>query len=214
MTVVIDCADALNRERAVTAAVAAVRRGDIVVVATESVYAVATDAFSGRGVASIREAKGYDDDASLPIMVGGRSMVSGVAARLTDGARLLMQAFWPGPLTLLVEPQPSLAWDLGNAPLAVRMPVHPVLLALLATSGPLVVTAAGVAGRDEPLTAQAAMAQAGSQASVVLDSGPCQPGVRSTVVDAREAQATILREGSVTREQIEVLCPGVILEQA
>ena len=211
MTVIIDCGEARNRERAIAAALSAVRRGDVVVVPTESVYAVAADAFSVRGVASIREVKDYDVDASLPVMVGSRSMVAGVAGRLTDGARQLMQAFWPGPLTLLVEAQPSLAWDLpGDAPLAVRMPVHPVLLALLAQSGPLVVTGAGVVGRDEPLTADAALAQAGCQATVVLDAGPCDTGVRSTVIDARTTPAVIVREGSLSRDEIEAACPGVV----
>ena len=212
MTVIIDCADGRDRERAVVAAVSAIRRGDIVVVPTESVYAIATDAFSARGAAAIREAKGYADDAALPVMVGSRSTVAGIAMRVNDAARWLMQAFWPGPLTLLLEPQPSLAWDQPtDAPLAVRMPVHPVLLAVLEKSGPLIVTAATVTGRDEPLTAQVAMAQAGSEASVVLDAGPVDHEAgKSTVIDARHAPATVVREGSLTREEVQEACPGVI----
>ncbi len=127
MTQRIACADGAVRDRAVSAALAAVRRGDLVIVPTETVYAVATDAFSPRGLGLLREAKGYEPTAPIPVMVGARSTVPGIAARISDDARALMEAFWPGSLTLLLTPQPTLAWDLPrHAPLAVRMPLHPL----------------------------------------------------------------------------------------
>ena len=80
MTLRIACADGRDRDRAVAAALAAVRRGDLVLLPTESVYAVATDAFSRRGVAALREVKGYDETVPLPVMVGARSTVTGIAS--------------------------------------------------------------------------------------------------------------------------------------
>lgn len=231
MPVIIECGDGAERDRAVAAARAAARRGDIVIVPTESVYAIATDAFSDRGVRAVREAKGYAEGFPLPVMVASRTTVSGIAARLGDGAKQLMQAFWPGPLTILLQAQPSLAWDLpSDSPLAVRMPMHPLLLALLEATGPMVVTSAGLPGLSDPATATAALAQAGSSATVVLDAGTLagsstvaddvdgsdattgagDTSWRSTVVDARTEPAVVLRPGSITADRIREACPGVV----
>lgn len=214
MTHVIACADGLDRDRAVAAATAAVRRGDLVVVPTESVYAVVTDAFSARGVGRLREAKGYDADAPIPVLVGARTTVGGVAARVSDEARDLMETLWPGALTLLLEPQPTLAWDLPRGtPLAVRMPIHPLLLALLAGSGPLVGTTANLPGMPAPVTADDAVAQLGSSVALALDAGPLAdgsgPGAASTIVDCTVSPARIVRAGAVDAAQIALVCPDV-----
>ena len=212
MTQRIRCADGAVRERAVAAALAAVRRGDLVIVPTESVYALATDAFSSRGIAALRDVKDYDGSVPIPVMVGSRSTVPGIAARIGDDALALMEAFWPGPLTLLLRPQPTLAWDRpAEAPLAVRMPLHPVLLALLGRSGPLAVTAANLRGRPAPTTVDDAVAQSGEAASLALDAGDLgpDPGLASTIVDVTGPVARIVRPGALSEEQLRHALPRI-----
>lgn len=218
MTHVIACADGLDRDRAVSAAVAATRRGDLVIVPTESVYAVVTDAFSARGLARLREAKGYADDAPIPVFVGGRATVGGVAARVPDAARDLMEAFWPGPLTLLLEPQPTLAWDLPRqAPLALRMPAHPLLLAVLERTGPLAGTTANAPGLSAPTTAEAAIDQLGDAVAIALNAGPLvddegQAGLASTIVDCTVDPPRIVRAGAIGERGIASFAPAAVAE--
>lgn len=215
MTQRIACADGAHRDRAVTAALAAVRRGDLVVIPTETVYAVATDAFSRRGIDALREAKGYDAQVPLPVMVGARATVAGIAARVCDDARALMEAMWPGPLTLLLTPQPTLAWDVpAGAPVAVRMPLHPLALALLATSGPLVVTTANRPGLPAPTGVDDALDQLGDGIALALDAGELADGgaLPSTVVDVSGARPRAVRIGAIGLEQLRHVCPHVLGE--
>lgn len=217
MTQRIECSSGVRREQAVATALAAVRRGDLVIIPTESVYAIATDAFSERGVAAMREAKGYDESVPLPLMVGGPSTVAGIAARISDGARCLMESFWPGPLTVLLTPQPTLAWSLApGAPLAVRMPLHPVALSLLQASGPLVVTTANIPGLAAPVDADDAVAQLGHVASLVLDAGALDgtASLASTVVDTTVEPPRVVRDGAIPVETLQRRCPGVIPSDA
>jgi L-threonylcarbamoyladenylate synthase len=206
----IACSDGAHRDRAVAAALAAVRRGDLVLIPTEAVYAIATDAFSRRGVAAMRDAKGYDEQVPLPVMVGARSTVGGIAARITDDARALMDAFWPGPLTLLMAPQSTLAWDLPpDAPLAVRMPMHPVALALLDRAGPLAVTTANQPGLPAPADVDDALEQVGDDVSLALDAGDLSegPSLPSTVVDVTGAVPRVVRAGEVPIDRLRRVVP-------
>ena len=215
MTQRIACADGARRDKAVAAALAAVRRGDLVLIPTESVYALATDAFSRRGVAALRDAKGYDEHVPLPVMVGSRATLGGVATRVSDDARALVEAFWPGPLTVLLPPQPTLAWDLPtDAPLAVRMPLHPLALALLAQSGPLVVTSANLPGQPAPADVDDALLQVGDFATLALDAGPLadESGLPSTIVDLTAPTPRLVRSGAVSLEQVRAVCPHALGE--
>jgi tRNA threonylcarbamoyl adenosine modification protein (Sua5/YciO/YrdC/YwlC family) len=200
----------------VAAALAAVRRGDLVLMPTESVYAIATDAFSRRGVAAMRDAKGYDDSVPLPVMVGARATVAGIAARVPDDARALMDAFWPGSLTLLLAPQPTLAWDLaGDAPLAIRMPLHPVALALLGQSGPLVATTANQPGMPAPADVDDAVTQLGDAIGLALDAGDLSDDepLPSTVVDVTGDQPRVVRIGAIPVDQLRRVCPHVLADE-
>jgi L-threonylcarbamoyladenylate synthase len=205
MTQRIDCRDGLHRDRAVAAAAAAIRRGDLVIIPTESVYAIASDAFSDRGIATLRAAKGLDTGASFAVMVPSSTTVTGLASRISDSARDLMAAFWPGLLTLQLPPQPTLAWPLPTqSPVAVRMPLHPLTLALLAATGPLAVTTANRPGMPAPVTTQEAIAQLGEWASLALDAGdPIAPdALASTMVDVTGESWHIVRPGEVSSDAI------------
>ena len=213
MALRIECAAGRDRDRAIAAAKAAVRRGDLVVLPTESVYGLATDAFSERGVEALREAKGYDETVPLPVMVGARSTVAGIASGVSPDAQALIDAFWPGPLTLILKQQPTLAWALpGDAPLSIRMPLHPVALALLAASGPLVVTTANLPGLPAPTDVDDALTQLGASVSVALDAGDLvsDGALPSTVVDATGDAPRIVRAGAVSIEQLLRVCPSLV----
>lgn len=205
MTQRIACRDGAHRDRAVTAAAAALRRGDLVIIPTESVYAIAADAFSVTGVGLMRAAKGLDESASFAVLVPSATTVSGLSSRISDAARDLMTTFWPGLLTLQVPPQSTLAWSLpAQAPVAVRMPLHPLTLALLATTGPLVVTTANRPGMPAPVTADEAIAQLGEWATLALDAGdPIAPeAMASTMVDVTGENYRIVRVGAVPSDAI------------
>jgi len=158
MTPRFDCTDESKRARGITAAVAAIKRGELVVLPTESVYAVATDGFSARGARTVREAKGQSAATPLPIMIASITTIPGIAFNPSIAAMDLMHGFWPGALTVLVTPQPSLAWDHpAGAPLAVRIPLHPVTLEILRATGPMIVTGANAVGGAAALTVDEAL---------------------------------------------------------
>lgn len=214
----IDVTDTAARPRAIVAAVSAARRGDLVLIPTEHSYALATDAFSARGIDAVRAAKELHSDAPLAVMVPGPSTVAGIAGEVTAAAKALMNGFWPGELTLLLRPQPTLAWSLpAHAALAVRMPLHPVALELLRALGPTVVTAANAPGQPAPGTVDAAIDQLGDAIGLVLDAGPFQ--VRdgepvSTVVDVRGGVDEVTGERWSARVVREGALPAEVLRQS
>jgi L-threonylcarbamoyladenylate synthase len=209
--------DVRARERAVGAAVAIMQRGGLVIVPSENCYLVATDAFSAKGTTALRRVKNASSDAPLGLLVASSETVSGVAARVPPAAQALMQAFWPGLVTILLKPQATLAWDHPpTAPVAVRMPIHPFTLALCQRLGPMVASVATLGG-EAPTTATQALEALGSEISGVCDAGVLggqawSPGedheLSSTVVDVRTRVPSIVRIGAVERERVEtVLSP-------
>lgn len=206
----VDCADREVRRRGIQAAASAARRGGLVLMPTESVYAIATDAFSVAGVTAVRRAKGQPRSMPLPVMVPSASTVLGIAV-VPMVARDLMTAFWPGALTLLVSPQPTLAWDLpADLPLAVRMPLHPVALALLEQTGPLVATGANRAGLASASSVDDAVDQLGEVFAVALDAGELDADLRlSTVVDVTGPAPLLQRAGAVSADVIREICPDL-----
>lgn len=205
MTQRVPCADGAHRARAVAAALAALRRGDAVLLPTENAYAIAADAFSPAGLATLREAKDLDGRSSVGILVPSAQTVGGLAARIPDAARSLMTACWPGPLTLLLTAQPTLAWTLpAHSPVAVRQPLHPLTLAVLAATGPLAVSVATRAGSPVPTTAPEAIDVLGEWCALALDSGPVPtPGApASSIVDVTGAEPVLVREGALSADAL------------
>jgi L-threonylcarbamoyladenylate synthase len=213
MTLRIECADGAHRDRAVAAALAAVRRGDLVVMPTESSYALVTDAFSARGLDRLRDAKGYDDRVPLPVMVGARATVAGIANGVSDDARALMDAFWPGPLTLMLNAQPTLSWSLStDTPVSVRMPLHPMALALLSAAGPLVATTANIPGLPAPTDVDDALGQLGDTVAIALDAGDLSDpdALPSTVIDMTQDPPRVMRVGALDVSEVERVCHVVL----
>lgn len=191
----------------IEAAAAVLRGGGTVAFPTETVYGVGADARSGAAVERIFAAKGRPPDNPLIVHVESPAAAQLVAADFTPLAHELAARWWPGPLTLVVAANPDLprVTTGGLATVAVRVPAHPVALALLRVAGvPVAAPSANRSGRPSPTTAQHVLDDLAGQVDLVLDGGACRLGLESTVVDARGGVPVVLREGAVTREELGV----------
>lgn len=194
---------------AVLAAAECLARGELVAFPTETVYGLGARADDDAAVARIFAAKGRPADHPLIVHVAGAAQAETFAARIDDAARRLMAAFWPGPLTVIVPRRAGhgAAAAGGQASIGLRMPAHPVALALLQQAALLGV--AGVAapsanrfGRVSPTTAAHVQHEFGA-ALLVLDGGPCAVGIESAIVDCTRTRPALLRPGQLARAQIE-----------
>ncbi|MBA2415858.1 MAG: threonylcarbamoyl-AMP synthase [Geodermatophilaceae bacterium] len=199
-----DCADPDARAAGLAAAGAAVGAGRLVVLPTDTVYGLGADAFTDSAVAALLAAKGRGRDMPVPVLIGTMRTLDGIAARITDAARELVEAFWPGGLTIVCHQQPSLRWDLGDAAgtVAVRMPLHPVALDLLKSTGPMAVSSANRTGMPPATSAIDARNQLGNDVDVYLDGGPTEDSVPSTIVDVTGARPRVLRLGHISLEDL------------
>jgi L-threonylcarbamoyladenylate synthase len=148
----------------------------------------------------------------VPVLVGSWSTIDGLVTYVPAQTRSLIEAFWPGGLTLVVEHAPSLAWDLGDSrgTVAVRMPLHPVALELLERTGPMAVSSANRSGQAAARTAEEAQDQLAGSVQVYLDGGPARVGIASTIVDVTTETPRVLREGAVTVEALRRVVPSVV----
>ena len=188
--------------------------GELVAFPTETVYGLGADAGSDAAVARIFAAKGRPSDHPLIVHLPDASAVERFASHVPAFAHRLMQAFWPGPLTLILPRREGVAAAAagGQASIGVRCPAHPVAHALLvacAAGTPAVWGLAGPSankfGRVSPTTASHVDAEFGD-ALLVLDGGPCRVGIESTIVDCTRGVPVLLRPGMLTREQVEAAC--------
>ncbi|HET7406781.1 MAG TPA: L-threonylcarbamoyladenylate synthase [Mycobacteriales bacterium] len=208
MNLVYDCSDDMEREAGIKVAASAVRRGALVVMPTDTVYGIGADAFSPEAVGKLLRAKGRGRDMPVPVLVASRDALYAVADRLPEEARQLVDAFWPGALTLVLRHTPHLAWDLGDArgTVAVRMPDHPIALDVLRETGPMAVSSANRSGMPAALDAEQAQKELGDSVDVYLDGGPCAGSEPSTIVDVTGGTPRVLRRGAISTERLrEVL---------
>jgi tRNA threonylcarbamoyl adenosine modification protein (Sua5/YciO/YrdC/YwlC family) len=184
----------------IEAAVDALQAGRLVVLPTDTVYGIAADAFSPEAVSALLAAKGRGRDMPVPVLIGSWETLSGLVPAVPGRTRDLIEAFWPGGLTLVVQQARSLTWDLGDArgTVAVRMPLHPVAIELLESTGPMAVSSANRTGQAPALTAADARAQLGEDVAVYLDGGPAATGVASTIVDVTGEVPRVLRAGALS----------------
>ena len=195
----------------VVQAIAALQRGDLVVLPTDTVYGIAADAFSPAAVERLLVAKGRGRDMPVPVLVGDVRGLSGLAADVTAQMQALVEAHWPGPLTLIVPAAPSLVWDLGDTrgTVAVRMPQHPVALDVLSSTGPLAVSSANRTGQPPPVTAAEAERQLGVSVSVYLEAGTSGDAVASTIVDLTGERPQVRRAGALPVEVLREVLPDL-----
>ena len=211
MSLVYDCADPVERAEGLAAATDSVKRGELVVLPTDTLYGIGADAFQPEAVDALLAAKGRGRDLPVPVMVGSWDGLDGLVLVVTPTARELVEAFWPGGLTLVVEHAPTLAWDVGDSrgTVAVRMPLHPVALEVLERTGPMAVSGANRAGLPSPRTAREAQEQLGYPVAVYLDGGPTGDPVPSTIVDVTGEVPRVLRLGAVSLEELRTVVPEV-----
>ena len=199
-----DCADPVARRAGLEAAAHAARSGNLVVMPTDTVYGIGADAFNAAAVRALLAAKGRGPDMPVPVLVGSWATIDGLVMAVPPVARTLVEAFWPGGLSLVVEHAPSLQWDLGDArgTVMLRMPLHPVALDLLRLVGPMAVSSANRSGSPPATSVSAAETQLGEDVAVYLDGGQSPIGVASTVIDLTSEVPRVLRAGAVSIDRI------------
>jgi L-threonylcarbamoyladenylate synthase len=193
-----------------------IRKGQLVVFPTETVYGLGADALQPQAVESIFAAKGRPFSDPLIVHIADRSILPTLVADVPSIAYKLMEAFWPGPLTLVLSAGPRVPRLItaGLPTVAIRMPRHPIALALIRTVGsPIAAPSANRFMHVSPTTAQHVLTDLNGRVPLILDGGPCKVGMESTVLDLCSNRATILRPGGISLEALRMVLPEVQLSQ-
>jgi L-threonylcarbamoyladenylate synthase len=208
-----------SNNEAIAEAARRIRAGELVAFPTETVYGLGADASSDAAVAKIFEAKGRPADHPLIVHVLDAAQVANYASSVPPFAARLMQAFWPGPLTVILPRKEGVASAAagGQNSIGLRCPSHPVALDFLKACHELGVS--GVAGpsanrfgRVSPTTAAHVRSEFGADL-LILDGGPCEVGIESSIVDCTRGRPVLLRPGVLTRVQLEAACGEPVLPQ-
>jgi L-threonylcarbamoyladenylate synthase len=217
---VYDCSSIAQRTAGLKHAARALAADACVVLPTDTVYGIGADAFSARGVATLLAAKGRSRAMPPPVLIAHAGVLDGLADEVSDDARALAAAFWPGGLTLILHAHPSLGWDLGetHGTVALRVPDDELAQALLIESGPLAVSSANRTGHPAAPSAEAAVGMLGDAVEVYLDDGPRPAGrpgapeaapVSSTIVDCTGETPLLVRHGAVSLARLRAVVPAV-----
>jgi len=192
-------------KRGIHSAAQAIGYGEIVAFPTETVYGLGADVLNREALLKIFKAKGRPADNPLIAHVNSYDMVQRLVQNIPADAVRLMEAFWPGPLTLVMQKRPEVPYEMtaGLDTIAVRMPAHPVALALIEACGqPIAAPSANRSGLPSPTTAQDVFSDLGDEIPYIIDGGPCSVGIESTVLDMTSLRPLILRPGIITIEMI------------
>lgn len=222
------CADERTRRTGIDAARRELARHQVVVMPTDTVYGIAANAFSVQGVRRLLEAKGRDRTMPPPVLIAHAGVLDGLADEISDEARALAAAFWPGGLTLICRAQPSLQWDLGETrgTVGLRVPDDEIARAMLSETGPLAVSSANRTGMPAATTAEQARAMLGDSVRVYLEDGPRAEGrnpdpsapapapapapVSSTIVDCTGATPVVVRDGQISLTRLREVVPSML----
>jgi L-threonylcarbamoyladenylate synthase len=185
-------------------AVDVLRHGGLVAFPTDTVYGLASLPFDKSSIDRLFSAKGRNSDRAIAILIGELNDLDAITPGLGDVGQRLAECFWPGPLTLVVPRNPNLPDVISpDDTIGVRMPDHPVALALLRSTGPLAVTSANLSGYENSTTAQQVMDQLNGRIHLILDGGVTEGGIPSTVVDCTASNLIVLRPGPITLDEIQ-----------
>jgi L-threonylcarbamoyladenylate synthase len=215
---IYDCSVDVDLLNGFRQAKVALGRSEVVVIPTDTVYGIAADAFSPKGVELLLNTKGRDRTAPPPVLIPKVETMSALATDLPLVANQLAAAFWPGALTMVLKAQASLEWDLGETrgTVALRVPDHKYTLALLEDVGPLAVSSANLTGQPAAVTAQQAADYFGDKVSVYLDAGASPKGEASTILDlsqVRDGQPIrVLRQGAISLDRIRAVIGDLELQ--
>lgn len=221
MSEVFDCSDSAQLLQGTRLARQSIGRGELIVMPTDTVYGVAADAFSPEAVQRLLDAKGRGRQSPPPVLIPNVGTLAALAAEATEPLSALAEAFWPGPLTIITQANPSLSWDLGETggTVALRIPGNAFARELLQETGPLAVSSANRTGMPAAGSAEEAKGMLGDSIAVYLDGGELR-GEASTIVDATSLAADgtgevrIVRLGAVTLEDLQRVLPDAhVVEQ-
>ncbi len=203
-----------NFDEIISAAAQIIKQGGTVAFPTETVYGLGADALNPEAVQKIFQAKGRPQDNPLIVHIADTEQLDVLAKEVSDSARNLMDAFWPGPLTLIFRRRDIVpdVTTCGLDTVAVRMPDNPVAIALIRQAGtPIAAPSANISGRPSPTTAEHVIADLSGRIDAVIDGGPVRVGVESTVLDMTSDIPVLLRPGEVGVEQIREYVGEVLI---
>lgn len=218
---IVDCRNPDTRASGVAAAHTAVTRGELIVIPTDTVYGVACDAFSSTAVNTLLACKGRGRHMPPPVLVASPDDVEALVHSIPSGAKAVMDAFWPGAVTIVFRANSSLEWDLGETgdTVALRMPDHVIALDVLAVTGPLAVSSANKTGEPAAHTAAEALSTLGDAVSVYLEGGSVGQSGRldgvhagSTIIDASALDSggpwRVVRYGAQPVDSLRAVAQG------
>jgi len=204
-----------DTQRQIEKGIAILRRGGLVAFPTDTVYGLGASMTLPQAVARIYAVKSRPQSMALPLLVASTAQVSAVAQQVPSVAWRLIERFWPGALTIVLhrsEAVPLIVTG-GEATVAVRIPAHPIPIALIEGLGtPIIGTSANLSGHPSPLTAEEVHSQLGNKVDLIIDGGRC-PGQESTIVDVTGGTPVIRRAGAISREEIEQVVGRVSLKK-
>ncbi|AXP01146.1 MULTISPECIES: L-threonylcarbamoyladenylate synthase [Bacillus cereus group] len=193
------------------------RENEAIAFPTETVYGLGANAMNDEAIAKIFEAKGRPSDNPLIVHIGTKSQLDGIVKEIPPVAEKLMEHFWPGPLTIILPRKEGISEKVtaGLHTVGVRMPDHPVALALIEEANvPVAAPSANRSGRPSPTLASHVYEDLNKKIAGIVDGGATGVGVESTVIDCTSAVPTILRPGGITKEQLEAVIGTVSLDPA
>ena len=193
------------------------KNGGLVGIPTETVYGLAADAGNGAAVAEIFRAKGRPMDNPLIVHISRMTQLEGLISVFPEKARQLAEAFWPGPLTIILPKKAGVPDEVtaGLNTVAVRFPAHPVARAIIEAAGcPLAAPSANSSGKPSPTTAMHVMDDLNGKIAAVVDGGDCGVGVESTVITLATNPPRLLRPGGLSLEELEGVLGHVDVDKA
>lgn len=209
--------DPLSETSVISEAAGIIKNGGLVAFPTETVYGLGADAFNPDAVKKIFEAKGRPQDNPLILHISEFEMISQIARDLPDAALALAKAFWPGPLTLILNKKASVPYETscGLETIAVRFPEHKIARLLIEKSGtPIAAPSANKSGRPSPTRASHVEFDLNGKIDMIIDGGHCKHGIESTIADLTGDTPVILRPGSITPEMIQEITGMCIFSES
>jgi len=192
------------------------RQGGLVAYPTDTVYGLGACASIPQAVEQVYRVKERSPNMPLPLLLADVSQITEVAEPVPPVAWLLIHSFLPGALTIVLpksNPVPDII-TAGGTTIAVRIPAHPIPIALVKGLGtPIVGTSANLTGRPSPLTADEVYSQLGDKIDLIIDGGRCPGSRESTIVDVTKETPVVLREGAISREELEQVCGNILLKE-
>jgi L-threonylcarbamoyladenylate synthase len=192
------------QSNAIKTAMEILKNGGIIAFPTDTVYGLGSSFFDPSGIEKLFIAKGRDFNKAIAVLISNLSQVDLLTGDFNSQANKLATRFWPGALTLVVKKLPSLPDILSpTSTIGIRMPDSGFTRELISATGPLATTSANLAGGKNPLTAKDVLEQLDNRIDLLIDGGKCPGGVPSTVVDCTQSKQVILRQGSISEEEIQ-----------